>query len=43
LTDKGPDAGIVFFEPRGVNQHGTLVLCCQRANLMRTRGAWREL
>jgi acyl dehydratase len=32
-----PDAGIVFFEHCGLNQRGTLVRRCQRANLMRKR------
>jgi acyl dehydratase len=32
-----PNAGIVFFEHRGLNQRGALVCRCQRANLMRKR------
>jgi acyl dehydratase len=32
-----PDAGVVVFEHRGLNQRGALVCRCQRANLMRKR------
>jgi hypothetical protein len=31
------EAGIVFFEGRGLNQQRTLVFQCLRANLMRKR------
>lgn len=32
-----PEAGIVWFEHRGYNQHDTLVMTCKRVGLMMTR------